>query len=507
MLKTFAVVGAGPSGLAAIKELKEAGFEVTAFDRSASVGGRWSLAPNRGVWKELCLNINRRLMSFSDFEWKESCYQGHEQAYAGVFPHCTEAKQYLEDYAKHFDIMSCIQLETEVLSIEQSDNKGWKIVTQTAGKTTTTTHEFDGLIICSGVYGKPSNPLKEIFSSFSGKVIHSQEFSTYEGYEGKRVLVIGSSISASEIAGALVDGGKCQSLVNSIRQVRYHMDIVNEKHQKPGGDLIFNRLPVWLGKVLPESITTKGLKATILDLWPDQLTQAEDGIEPDDDVRVASICIDRHYVQYAKAGKIRVKPCPVASVKGSQVTFEDGTKEDFDVVIMATGYDIDLAFLPSEVREKVLFTNTITGKQDLALYKFMLTPQFENLAFCGVIYIVGPHFPTAEMQARYIAAIFSGKMPRPSKEQLEASIEQSKLHRSSCPLNAFDVYPVFCDSVGDELGVTPTFSECIWNPKKLLLGPNYSCNYRRNPKIEGEEKANQCRKLFDEYMSNPLVAK
>jgi dimethylaniline monooxygenase (N-oxide forming) len=504
-MKTFAVVGAGPSGLAAIKELKEAGFEVTAFDRSASIGGRWSLAPNRGVWKELCTNTNRQLLSFSDFEWKESHYRGHEKAYGGVFPHNTEVNQYLEDYAKQFDIMASIQLDTEVLSVEQIDDKGWKIVTQRAGESTT--HEFDGLIICSGIYGKPSNPLKETFSSFSGKVIHSQDFSTYEGYEGKRVLVIGSSISASEISCALVDGGKCKSLVNSLRHMPYHVEIVNEKQQKPCDDLLFNRLPAWLGKVLPESITTKGLKATVVDLWPDQFTQAEGGIAPDADIRVANICADRHYVQYAKAGKIRVKPCTVASVESDQVTFEDGTKEDFDVVIMSTGYDIDLSFLPSELREKFLFTNTISGKQDLALYKLMLTPQIENLAFCGLIYNVGPHFPMAEMQARYIAAIFSGKIPRLSKEKLEASIEQSKLHRSSCPLNNSDVYPIFCDSIGDELGVTPTFSEGIWNPQKLILGPNYACNYRRNPKIEGEEKAKKCQKLFDDYMSNPLMAK
>jgi dimethylaniline monooxygenase (N-oxide forming) len=504
-MKTFAVVGAGPAGLSAVKELKEAGFEVTAFDRSASIGGRWSLAPNRGVWKELCVNINRRLLPFSDFEWKESYYQGHEKAYGGVFPHCTEVKEYLEDYAKHFDIKACFQLDTEVLSVEQINDKGWKIVTQRAGERTT--HEFDGLVICSGVYGKPSNPLKEIFSSFSGKVIHSQDFSTSEGYEEKRVLVIGSSISASEIAGTLVEGGKCKSLVNSLRRMPYHVDLVNEKHQKPADDLVFIRLAAWLSKVLPDSIFTKGLKATVLDLWPYQLTQAEGGIAPDADIRMANICADRHFVQYAKAGKIRVKPCPVASVEGKQVTFEDGTKEDFDVVIMATGYVIDLSFLPSELQEKVLFTNTLSGKQDLALYKLMLTPQVENLAFAGLIYNVGPHFPMAEMQARYIAAIFSGKIPRPSKEKLEATIEQSKIHRCSCPLNNSDFYPIFCDSIGDELGVTPTFAEGIWNPKTLLLGPNYPCNYRRNPTIEGEEKANKCRKLFDDYLSNPQMAK
>lgn len=65
---------------------------------------------------------------------------------------------------------------------------------------------------------------------------------------------------------------------------------------------------------------------------------------------------------------------------------------------------------------------------------------------------------------------------------------------------------VFCDSIGDELGVIPTFSEGIWNPKTNLWA-NYACKHRRNPKIVGEEMADKCQYLFDEYMSNPLMAK
>jgi cation diffusion facilitator CzcD-associated flavoprotein CzcO len=77
-------------------------------------------------------------------------------------------KEYLEDYAKHFDIKACIQLDTEVVSVEQINDNGWKIVTQRAGKSTTH-DEFDGLIICSGIYGKPSNPLKENLLKLLGK--------------------------------------------------------------------------------------------------------------------------------------------------------------------------------------------------------------------------------------------------------------------------------------------------------------------------------------------------
>lgn len=38
---TVAVIGAGPAGLVALKNLIEEGFEVTGFDRNPYVGGLW----------------------------------------------------------------------------------------------------------------------------------------------------------------------------------------------------------------------------------------------------------------------------------------------------------------------------------------------------------------------------------------------------------------------------------------------------------------------------------
>jgi cation diffusion facilitator CzcD-associated flavoprotein CzcO len=68
-MKTVGVIGMGPAGLATVKELKEAGFEVKGLDRSCRVGGRWAIDGElpMGVWKELCLNATRRGMEFSDY--------------------------------------------------------------------------------------------------------------------------------------------------------------------------------------------------------------------------------------------------------------------------------------------------------------------------------------------------------------------------------------------------------------------------------------------------------
>ena len=40
-MKKVAVIGAGPSGITAIKNFNDHGFEVTAFERCEGVGGNW----------------------------------------------------------------------------------------------------------------------------------------------------------------------------------------------------------------------------------------------------------------------------------------------------------------------------------------------------------------------------------------------------------------------------------------------------------------------------------
>ena len=40
-MKKVAIIGAGPSGIAALKNFKDQGFDVTGFERCSGVGGNW----------------------------------------------------------------------------------------------------------------------------------------------------------------------------------------------------------------------------------------------------------------------------------------------------------------------------------------------------------------------------------------------------------------------------------------------------------------------------------
>jgi hypothetical protein len=528
-MKTVCVIGLGPSGLVAVKQLKNAGFDVMGFDRCSSVGGRWSLDEDHkmGVWKELCANSSRYHMEYSDFPWDaEDKYDGHEKAFGNIYPHCTEIKAYMEAYAKNFDLHKNMQLETEVKSIECNNNGdggddssssssssiGWKVVT-TSKDGKNTTHEFDAIVVCNSAQNKAYHPLESKLKEFTGEVIHSKYFTSEKDYKGKRVLIIGGNVSGSEIISILAENGECESVTHSVRKMPYQLQKFTKNDNTCFDDKMFVRFPVWATKIVPDSLATKGLKMTVLEHWPEQCTESlpncSVGVTPD--IRKCGLTISKSYVDDVQNGLFQVKK-DLASVNGKMVTFADKTEEEFDVIICATGYEFDMSFLPESVQEKVQVSHPVSGKKVLSLYKNTLVPELDTLAFCGVVNSVGPYFPLAEMQARYISAIWSEKIPRPSISTLQsgaAAATEKRLDDSSV-LNQFEVATVINEYLGDELGVTPSYAAAMWEPKKYLHGPVYSCFYRINAKApDGDEAvADMCRKRFEKLIaSSPQVLK
>ena len=536
--RSVGVIGLGPAGLATVKELKHSGCfgVVTGFDRCCRVGGRWSLdsdTHDAGIWKELCANTTRRHMEFSDFSWDaQDGYQGHDQAYAGIYPHCTEARAYLEAYARKFDLYPNLHLETEVKSIEKVES-GWRVTTRSSkdrgSKTNTITnananansntcHHFDAIVVCNGPQAKAYHPLKPKFRDFAGKVLHSQNFRSEKDYKDQKVLVIGGNVSGSEIASVLAEGEtatRCQTVVHSVRKMPYHIQKFTKNNNTSMDDNLYIRIAVWLDRILPDSLVAKGLQFAILFHWPEQCTtvampNCSVGVSPD--IRKCGATVTKNYVDLVKKKRFDVKP-EVAAVEGKRIVFADGSMDTFDVIICATGYDFDVSFLPESVQEKIRIVHPSTGKKVMNLYKKTLVPDpdlVNNLAFCGLINSLGPYFPQAEMQARYIAAIWSGKIPCPSPSVLQNNADAStkKPLDSSSILNNFDTAAVINEEIGDELGVTPSVAKAFWSPKKYLLGPIYASFYRTDEKAPGGDEivAKVCQKRFDRLIaSSPQV--
>lgn len=509
--KTACVIGLGPAGLVATKELKAAGFDVIGYDALSRMGGRWSLDPSyqSGVWKELYWNGERRKCGFSDFPWHKEDFHNnnnvHEDLF-GLFPHNTEAKAYLEAYAEHNHLEPLCQLNTKVLSAERDKKTGcWSVTTECGDKQET--RVFDYLVVCTGRQAKGRNQLKyKEFKNYNGRIMHSIEMKSIHDFKYQRVLVVGASVSGSDISSHLAREGECSRVVNSVRRVPYHMDRVSPVTNLSLDEFLITRLGVWLGRYLPDHFASQAFRAQVLENFPLQLTEEMTGsaaLVPDKDIFKAGLGLTSDYVSLVRDGKIKVKPA-VQSASELKVTFADGSAEEFDVIICGTGYDVNLSFLDNDVLERIGYTSPFTGAKEVALYKYTLMPEpeYDTIAFLGLYNGAGPIYMCFELQARYIANLWSGAMAYPSEKVLKAGVDEFKKFRESGHHNATELSLVVAETIADELKLSPSFLEAIWD-RRLLTAAMYPCYYRTRETIEGKEAAKKHQELFEYYMDHP----
>src|SRR3954471_8818429 len=108
VLPTVCVIGAGSSGIAAVKTLAERGFDVTAYEKSDRVGGNWVWGNRNGMssaYRSLHINTSRERMEFSDFPMPKSYPD---------FPHHSHIAEYFDNYVDHFGFRDRIMFDTGV---------------------------------------------------------------------------------------------------------------------------------------------------------------------------------------------------------------------------------------------------------------------------------------------------------------------------------------------------------------------------------------------------------
>lgn len=188
--KRICVVGAGPSGLVMAKSLLEEGHEPVVFEKQKTLGGLWVLNKEKtgGAYKKTRFQSSMFTSVFSDF---------FPEDLKSTFYSVDEVMAYLRKYAEAFQLTERIQCESEVVSVAQVDDR-WTVRVRVRGEERQ--EEFDGVALCQGSFWEPYVPKKEGLERFKGEVIHSGQYFDNSRFRGKRVLVIGSGVSAMDIA-------------------------------------------------------------------------------------------------------------------------------------------------------------------------------------------------------------------------------------------------------------------------------------------------------------------
>lgn len=104
----------------------------------------------------------------------------------------------------HFLISRHIRFEHEVQNIEQSpdyEQTGrWVVTVQKVGASDSNSETFDGVMVCAGHHVFPIVPKFPGQDAFKGRVIHTHSYKKPNGYDDKKVLVVGVGNSGGDVA-------------------------------------------------------------------------------------------------------------------------------------------------------------------------------------------------------------------------------------------------------------------------------------------------------------------
>lgn len=234
-----AVIGAGASGLVAAKSMLDEGIAVKVFEKSDQVGGIWvyrehmtdDLVHASPLYNSLTTNLPMNFMAFGDFP-PPICLPS--------FPGHKNVLGYLQQYALHFNLNAVINFDTTVINVIR-DKDVWNITTVNKLGIKKTS-KFRAVVVCNGHYSTPNIPYIQGQEDFPGVIQHSCFFRREEDFQQKRVLVVGGSASAVDIASLLLNK-KCKVFI-SIRPSKMPPKLQNAftKTVKNKGAHLYGRL-------------------------------------------------------------------------------------------------------------------------------------------------------------------------------------------------------------------------------------------------------------------------
>lgn len=453
-----AIIGAGVSGLVAATHLHRVGIRPVVFDKAAGIGGMWNVHLNPS-WKSMQTNISKFTTVLADCPWPED---------TPLFPNQAEVYSYLCNYARYSLPEKTFQLSTEITQVRCSDNEAvpWTLEYRTSTNSICTAH-FKFVIVASGFFGAPHIPDSiRGLSQFPGQLLHSNDYRSSDQVRDKRVIIVGASMSAAEIAADTAPAAKqiihiasrnFWSLPRFIplapkdpSSAFLPVDLVSYRRSKrtSNSETIFRDADDY--KKINEHYQA-------LTGGPNQrssrLVKHKDG-------EVPFVAISNTYDVWNRAGRITLQQGPLREVQvDGTLVLDNGTTIETsrdDVLILCTGYQPCFDFFSKPVLEQLSYRST-----DLfcpvILHRCVFHPSLSNLAFIGMYR--GVYWAIIELQARWVAAIFSGLSTGPSLEEQQDGLELEHRVRAQDPRPQFphaDYVGMANDLAREALGAVPS---------------------------------------------------
>lgn len=388
------VIGAGPCGLTALKNLLAAGLDdVVCHEESATVGGNWVFdeEPDRtSVYDSTHIISSKSMSEFEDYPMPR---------HYPDFPSHRQIRAYFEDYAAHFRLLSPIRLRSRVNQASLRPDGRWSVAA--AGPCGSSEEVFDDLVVATGHHRDPYIP--QYPGRFTGEILHSREFKRPDPFRNKRVLVVGAGNSACDIAVDVARVGEKTCL--SVRRGCY---ILPKLVMGRPVDVAYRRVR----RRVPHLLLQPFLEAFVRFLvgrWESY------GLpRPQGRLFETHLTLNSNLLPALRDGAVLAR-AGIDRFDGSLVHFCDGTVEAFDTIIWGTGFRTSFPFLDRSVLDW-------ETSHPPPLYLKMMHRRIANLFFIGLFQPIGCIWRLADPQARIAALQIAGRLERP--RDIDARIDR-----------------------------------------------------------------------------------
>jgi len=207
-----AVIGAGPSGLAALRAFQSAKQkkakipDIVCFEKQSDWGGLWNYTWRTGLdehgepvhgsmYRYLWSNGPKECLEFADYSFEE-----HFGKPIPSYPPRAVLWDYIKGRVEKAGVRKWVRFKTPVRMVTwDKKKKRFHVTAHDLVKDRVYTEEFDNVIVASGHFSTPNVPEFEGISTFNGRVMHAHDFRDALEFKGKHVLIVGRSYSAEDI--------------------------------------------------------------------------------------------------------------------------------------------------------------------------------------------------------------------------------------------------------------------------------------------------------------------
>jgi dimethylaniline monooxygenase (N-oxide forming) len=440
--KQVCVIGAGVSGLAAAKAFAARSHKVSIVEKSADLGGVWEPARS---YPEVQTQSPKDLYRYTDKAMPDSYPE---------WPKGPQVHAYLSDYARGHGLDRMLRFNTAVVAMERrADGKpGWTLELKTPNGIFR--EDFDFVAICTGQFNEPQTlnlPGEADFTAKGGRILHSSAYNDADLAKGRKVVVLGGSKSATDIAVNAVESGASEVTIvyrEPVWRIPYFIGgLVNfkrilyiraQENMFAGWGLgplarlahAIAKPLVWANWRGLESMLKAQLKLGKCNMVPQ--TRIEDGVNCS-----VPIATPDFYPMVAD-GRIKAIRGTFDRYDGNSIVMSNGERVNADIAVLAIGYKLGVPFLPDAFRAKL-----VDPDGQYRLYRLIANPALPDLGFVGF----NSSFCTvlcADMAAHWLVRYADGRLKhQPSEREMRDNIEMM-LHFKRAERPAAGVYGGLC---------------------------------------------------------------